>query len=264
MELISIIIGLAGFLFGVYAYYKNRESSELTVVYSNELIEGKQKPGVEMLYLGEPVSDFIRYEITLFNSGRGELRTADFEKGVAVAFDKLQVVSHSPIFSSEGVNTEYQVSDQSVSINFGRLKRNNHMTFEVLTGAHNSDLNPPIINAELIRGKPLKLHQQRFEKEQGDEKYQVLVKYLGVVGLSAFVGTLLLIISVYGKYKALFVEQKIGLREQLNILLSVDSLLWFAVFLVSMVLLIFAYQSLKFLSPKFRRYKFEQLIQNKH
>ena len=259
-----MIIGLAGFLFGVYAYYKNRVTKELTAVYSSELIEGKQKPGVEMLYLGEPVSDFVRYEITLFNSGRSELRPVDFQDGLAVSFDNLQVVSNHPTYASAGIEPDYQVGDQEIVIGFGRFSRNNHITFEVLTGAHSSDLNPPVIKAELINGKPIKLQYQTFEKEAGHKKYQALVKHLSLIGGAFGVGLILLIISFYSKYNELLAGRDIGLREQLNILLSVNSLLWFSVFLVSLTLLLFSYESLLVLSPKFRRYKFEQLIQNKH
>lgn len=264
MELISIIIGLAGFLFGAYAFYKNRAVKELTVIYSNQLIEGKHKPGVEMLYLGKPVSDFIRYQITLFNSGRGELRPVDFEKSVVVGFENLQVVSHTPTFSSKGVKPEYKVNEENIDINFDRLKRNNHITFEILAGAHSQALNPPIVGAELIRGKPLNVHRQVFGKEASDKKYQALVKHLGVISMSFLAGLLLLLASFYSKYQAFLSGKEISLREQFNVLMSVDSLLWFAVFLVAMVLLIFSYESLKVLSPKFQRYKFEQLIQNKH
>ena len=263
MELISIIIGLAGFLFGAYAYYKNRVTKELTVVYSSELIEGKQKPGVEMLYLGKPVSDFIRYKITLFNSGSGMIRPVDLQDGLAVHFDNLHVVSNHPSYSSEGVDPQYKVNDQDINIEFGRLKRNNHITFEVLTGAHSGELISPVITAELINGKSIKLHQQSFEKEPDHKKYQALVKHLGVIGAAFGVGLILLITSFYSKYNELLAGKNIELREQLNILFSVNSLLWFFAFLVSLTLLLFSYESLRVLSPKFRRYKFEQLIQNK-
>ena len=264
MELISIIIGLAGFLFGAYAYYKNRATKELTVIYSSELIEGKQKPGVEMLYLGKPISDFVRYEITLFNSGRGELRPVDFQKGIAVRFDNLQVVSNHQTYASKGIEADYQVNDHDINIGFGRFKRNNHITFEVLAGAHSRDLNPPVVSAELINGKPIKLHHQSFEQEVSDQKYQALVKHLGIICGAFIIGLILLITSFYSKYSELLAGADIDLREQLNVLLSVNSLLWFFAFLVSMVLLIFSYESLRVLSPKFQRYKFEQLVQNKH
>lgn len=264
MELISIIIGLSGFLFGIYAYYKNREVSELTIVYSNELIEGKQKSGVEMLYLGEPVSDFIRYDITLFNSGRGTLKPEDFKGAITFDFDSLQVVSQTPIFSTEDANPDYQVNEKNISVNFEKLKQNDHISFETLTGGHGVILKPPVVNAELRRGKSLKIYQQRFEKEPSNEKYQRFLKYLCLVGGVTSVGLLLFFISAYEKYKVLLEKGVTGFREQLNILLSINSLLWFSVFLISLVLLIFAYQSLKFLGPKFRRCKFEQLIQNKH
>ncbi len=264
MELISIIIGLAGFLFGAYAFYKNRAVKELTVIYSNQLIEGKSKPGVEMLYLGEPVSDFMRYEITLFNSGKGVLRPVDFKKPLAVSFENLQIVSQHPHFSSDGVEPEFQVSEQEIGVDFKRLRRNDYIRFEVLTGAHSKALTPPLVQNELFSGKPLKVHQQVFDEESNNKRYQALVRHLAAIGGAFFVGVLLLAASFYSKYQVLFVDNSLALRDQMEILLRIESLPWFGVFILALILLAFAYESLKVLSAKFRRYKFEQFIQNEH
>lgn len=264
MELISIIIGLAGFLFGIYAFYKNRAVKELTVIYANELIEGKHKPGVEMLYLGEPVSDFVRYEITLFNSGKGVLHPRDFREALAIGFENRQIVSQHITFASEGTEPTFRVNEQSVEVDFNALKRNQYIRFDVLTGAHSRELNPPVIEAELVQGKPLYLHQQAFDKEENYKKYQALVRHLGIIAAAFFAGLVMMLAASFTKYQALAAKGDTGLREQLDLILRVNSPLWFAVFVLALVLLIFAYESTKVLSPKFRRYKFEQLIQNKY
>ena len=264
MELISIIIGVAGFIFGVYAYFRNRVTKELTVIYSSELIEGNQKPGVEMLYLGKPISDFIRYQITLFNSGRNDLRLVDFQDGLAITFNNLQTVSNHLIYSSAGDEPHFKLNDHDLSVDFKRIKPNNHVTFEVLVGGHTNQLTPPNVAAKLINGKSIKLHPQVFNQTEGDQKYKALVKHLGLISIAFVTGLLLLLISFYSKYNELIAGREIELREQLNILLSVNSLLWFSVFIISLVLLLFSYESLKVLSPKFQHYKFEQLVQNKH
>lgn len=264
MELVSIIFGIAGFIFGAYAYYRNRATKELTVIYSSELIEGKQKPGVEMLYLGEPISDFLRYQITLFNSGKSDLRPADFQDGLAIGFDNLQVVSNHLIYSSDEDKPDFKLEDHHVGVDFTSIKPNNHVTFEVLVGGHTSHQAPPTVGAELVNGKPIKLHPQAFRPTEGDQKYKALVRHLGLIFGAFIAGLLLLIVAFYNKYNQLIAGREIELREQFNILLSVNSLIWFSVFIVSLVLLIFSYESLKVLSPKFLHYKFEQLVQNKH
>ncbi|PWQ97823.1 hypothetical protein [Leucothrix pacifica] len=263
MELISIIIGIAGFLFGAYAYYKNRLTKELTIIYSSELIEGKQKPGVEMLYLGEPISDFIRYQITLFNSGKEDLKAADFENELVIAFDSLQVVSHHLTYSGSASEPAFELDDHAVTVGIEPIKPNNHITFEVLTGGHSKQLNPPEVSAKLVKGKPIKLHQQAFTKTESNQKYKALVKDLGLITGAFLAGLLLLGISFYSKYNESLVGREIDLREQLNILLTVESLLWFCMFIVSLVLLFFSYESLKVLSSRFQNYKFEELVQNK-
>jgi len=264
LELVSIVIGVAGLAFGLYAYYRNRLIKELTVIYSNQLIEGQHKPGVEMLYLGKPISDFIRYQVTFFNSGSVDIRPEDFKAPLKLGFDNLQVVSHTPIFASDAAKPEYQVSEQDVDVNFEVLKRNDHITFEVLTGSHSNTLTPPLCDAELIKGSPLKLHQQSFEPDSSNGKYLALTKHLALIVGTLLAGLTLLGISFYNKYQALLAGKEVSAHEQLNLLVSVNSLLWFVVFLISMVLIIFAYESAKVLSPKFRRYKFEQLVQNKN
>lgn len=264
MELISIIFGVAGFLFGAYAFYKNRVTKELTVIYSSELIEGKKKPGVEMLYLGKPISDFLRYQITLFNSGRGDLQAGDFQDELTISFDNLQVVSNHLIYSDNEDEPRFNLKDHDISVEFVRIKPNNHVTFEVLVGGHTNHLAPPVVDAKLLNGKPIKLHQQVFRESEGDQKYKALVKHLGLISGAFLAGLVLLILSFLNKYNELLVGREFELREQLNILLSVNSLLWFSVFVISLVLLIFSYESLKVLSSKFQQYKFEQLVQNKH
>lgn len=264
MELISIIFGIAGFIFGAYAYYKNRVTKELTVIYSSELIEGKQKPGVEMLYLGKPISDFLRYQITLFNSGRGDLRPVDLQDGLAVGFDNMQIVSNHLTYSNDGDEASFQLKDHDINVDFTRIKPNNHVTFEVLVGGHTKQITPPTVDARLVSGKPIKLHTQTFKQTESDQMYKALVKHLGLISGAFIVGLLLLIMSFSSKYNQLIAGREIELREQLNILLSVNSLLWFFVFITSLVLLLFSYESLKVLSSKFLHYKFEQLVQNRH
>ncbi|MGB1311635.1 MAG: hypothetical protein ACPG47_10500 [Leucothrix sp.] len=263
MELISLLIGVAGFLFGLFMYVKNRSSQEMTVIYANQLLEAKSGQGVEMLYLGEPVTHLIRYDMTVFNSGSKGIRLGDFKSGLTLGFDNLGIVSQTAGFSSEGVKPEYTTDSDAIGIDFEFMKPNDHMTFEVLAGGLSGDLPPPICDSRLSNDKSVKIHQQAFDEETRNSKYDGLVKHLGVALVALCAGVVLFGIAFFSKYQAYFAGKELAFREQLAVLLSVDSLPWFLLFIVSMILLLFAYESAKVIAPKFRRYKFEQLIQNR-
>ena len=263
MESISLLIGIAGFLFGLFMYVKNKTTREMTVIYSNQLIEAKSGQGVEMLYLGEPVSHLIRYDITLFNSGSKGIRLSDFKSGLKLGFENLGVVSQTAGFGSLGVQPKYTTNAEEIDIGFEFMKPNDHMSFEVLAGGLTGDLTPPVCDSQLGSDRALKIHEQVFDEETRNSKYDGLVKHLGVAAAALFVGIVALAVAFFSKYQAYFSGNTLDLREQLVVLLSVDSLPWFLLFVVSMILLFFAYESAKVVAPKFRRYKFEQLIQNR-
>lgn len=263
MELISLLIGIAGFLFGLFMYFKNRSSREITVIYANQLLEAQSGQGVEMLYLGEPVSHLARYDITVFNSGSGNVRTSDFKSGLTVGFENLGVVSQTEGFNSAGVNPQYEVGAESIDIDFEYMKPNDYMTFEVLTGGLSANLNAPVCDSQLQLGKPVKIHEQAFDDASRNSKYDGLVKQLGVAFAALCTGAVLFGVALFSKYQAHLAGQELMFREQLAVLLSVKSLPWFFLFLISLILLFFAYETAKVISPKFRRYKFEQLIHNR-
>ena len=263
LELISLAIGIAGFLFGLFMYFRNRSSQEITVIYSNRLLESKRGQGVEMLYLGEPVSHLVRYDITLFNSGSKGIRLGDFKEGLTLGFDDLGVVSHTPGFVSEGAKPNYTINSEDIDIDFEYLKPNDHMTFEVLAGGLRGGLRPPLCESQLRNGGAVKVHEQLFDEETRNSKYDGLVKHLGIAAAALCTGIVLFIIAFFSKYQAYFAGKELAMREQLSVLFTVESLPWFFLFLVSMILLFFAYESAKVIAPKFRRYKFEQLIQNR-
>ena len=263
MEIISLIIGIAGFLFGLFMYFKNRTSQELTIIYSNHLLDAKRGQGVEMLYLGEPVSQLVRYDITVFNSGSKEIRLGDFSSGLSLSFENLGVVSQTAGFNTPTIKPDYTINAEAIDIEFESMKPNEHMTFEVLTGGQNSTLTPPLCESQLLKGPAVKIHKQVFDEESRNSKYDGLVKHLGVAAAALGLGIVLFVIAFFSKYQAYFAGQELALREQLAVLLRVESLPWFFLFLVSIILLFFAYESAKVIAPKFRRYKFEQLIQNR-
>ena len=263
MELISLVIGFAGFCFGLFMYFKNRSSQEMTVIYSNRLLEAKHGQGVEMLYLGEPVSDLIRYDITVFNSGSKDIHSSDFNAGLTVGFKNLGVVSQTAEFNTPSVNPNYTVNAETIDIDFELMKPNDHMTFEVLAGGQSGNLTPPVCESQLLKGPAVKIHKQAFEEESRNSKYDGLVKHLGVAAAALSGGVLLFIIAFFSKYQAYIADQELAIRQQLAVLLRVESLPWFFLFIISMILLFFAYESIKVVAPKFRRYKFEQLIQNR-
>ena len=152
---------------------------------------------------------------------------------------------------------------ESIDIDFALMKPNDHMTFEVLTGGLSGDLTPPICDSQLNNDKVVTIHEQVFDETTRNSKYDGLVKHLGVAVAALCVGIVLFGVAFFSKYQAFFAGKELAIREQLSILLSVDSLPWFFLFVVSMILLFFAYESSKVIAPKFRRYKFEQLIQNR-
>ncbi len=244
-------------------YLKNRSSQEMTVIYSNKILEAKSGQGVEMMYLGEPVTDLVQYDVTVFNSGSKEIRLSDFKSGLQLAFKDLGIVSQTPGFSTEGVKPEYKVSPESIDIAFEFMRPNDHMTFEVLAGGRSGKLTPPVCDATLSNDRIVKIHQQAFDEVSRNSKYDGLVKQLGVAFVSLCLGIILFGVSFFSKYREYFAGKELAMREQLAVLLSVESLPWFFLFVVSMILLFFAYESAKVIAPKFRRYKFEQLIQNR-
>lgn len=263
MELFSLIIGIAGFTFGLFMYLKNRTSQEVTIIYSNQLLTAKSGQGVETLYLGEPVTHLIRYDITVFNSGNKSIQARDFESGLTLHFDHLGVVSHTPEYASATINPAYTANAGSIEIDFERMKPNDYMTFEVLTGGLRGDLNPPRCDSPLSSAQEVKIHEQVFDEATRNSKYHGLVKHLGVAFIALCVGVVLFVVAFNSKYQAYFVGNSLAIREQLAVLLRVESLPWFFLFLISTVLLLFAYESAKVIAPKFRRYKFEQLIHNR-
>ena len=245
MELISLAIGIAGFLFGLFMYFKSRSPQEITIIYANRLLESKSGQGVEMLYLGEPVSQLVRYDITVFNSGRKEVRTGDFKSDLQLGFENLGVVSQTAEFDSPSVKSHYETRSEEIEIGFEYMKPNDHMTFEVLTGGLSGALTAPVCYSRLRSGGIVKVHNQVFDEA------------------SLCVGIVLFSIVFYSKYQAYFAGKELALREQLAMLLKIESLTWFALLVVSLILLLFAYESAKAIAPKFRLYKFEQLIQNR-
>ncbi len=235
----------------------------MTVIYSNRLLEAKHGQGVEMLYLDEPVSDLIRYDITVFNSGSKDIRPSDFNAGLRVGFKNLGVVSQTAEFNTPSVNPNYTINAETIDIDFELMKPNDHMTFEVLAGGRSSDLTPPICESQLLKGPAVKIHKQAFDEESRNSKYDGLVKHLGVTAAALSAGVVLFAVSFFSKYQAYFADQQLAVREQLAVLLQVESIPWFIMFIISMILLFFAYETIKVIAPKFRRYKFEQLIQNR-
>ena len=244
-------------------YFKNRSSREMTVIYANQLLEAKSGQGVEMLYLGEPVTHLIRYDITVFNSGSKGIRVGDFKSGLKLGFENLGIVSQTAGFDSTGVKPEYQTGSETIEIDFELMKPNDHMTFEVLTGGQSGDLTPPFCDSQLSNDRVVKIHEQVFDEETRNSKYDGLVKHLGVAVAALCAGVVLFIVAFFSKYQAYLADKELAIREQLAVLLRVESLPWFFLFLISMILLFFAYESAKVIAPKFRRYKFEQLIQNR-
>lgn len=244
-------------------YLKNRSSQEMTVIYSHQLLEAKSGQGVEMLYLGEPVTHLSRYDITVFNSGSKGIRASDFRSNLKLGFENLGIVSQTFGFDSPGVKPKYNMSAEAIEIDFEFMKPNDHMTFEVLAGGLSSNLEPPVCDSQLNNDKAVQIHEQVFDEASRNSKYDGLVKHLGVAVAALCAGVVLFLVAFYSKYQAYFVGKELAIREQLAILLSVESLPWFLLFLVSMILLFFAYESVKVIAPKFRRYKFEQLVQNR-
>lgn len=261
MEWISIIIGVAGFLFGIYAYLKNRSVKALTVIYSNTLIEANSPSGVELVFLETPVSHFIRYQITLFNHGNKTLYPQDFREPLKLEFKDMELVSHTEQFSSDEVNPIFVEKAHDLVINFDHIAPNQHITFEVLAGTHSAKLLPPVCNAEIIEGESIALHEQVFFEEE-NRHYQALSSHLGMVLGSGLLGLVLLIIAGFSKYQSLLAVQSAPIITQLELLCRVESTPMFLVFLVALVLLFYAYETAKVLKPKLRRYKFEQFIQH--
>ena len=261
MEWISIIIGVAGFLFGIYAYLKNRSVKALTVIYTNTLIEANNPSGVELVYLETPVSHVIRYEITLFNHGNKTLYPQDFREPLKIGFENMELVSHTEQFSSEGVNPVFVEKAHDLVINFDHLSRNQHITFEVLAGTNSPKLLPPVCTAEIIEGQPITFHQQGFLGES-NLHYQALSRHLGMVLAAGGAGLVLLLIAAFSKYQSMAAVQSATPITQLERLFRVESVPMFLVFMVALVLLFYAYETAKVLKPKLRRYKFEQFIQH--
>ena len=265
MELILIIIGVLVALLGASVYYKGKRANELTLIYSNRLIKSTPNEGVEMLYLGKPISHFVRYEITLFNSGHHDITPADFfpEPELAFHFNDLQVISQKAGFGSEGTVPHYQIESPEVVVYFERLKPNQHMTVEVLTGSHHDQLTPPVCDSVLRGGGQVKLHHQLFDQADAHKRYRHLTKHTALMMLSFVVGITGLFAGLYSKFQAYFVGKQISTEQQFIHLFSVESLPWLAVSIVSIIALLYSYECLKVIAPKFRYYKFEHLIQNR-
>ncbi|PWQ94239.1 hypothetical protein [Leucothrix arctica] len=265
MELIIIIIGVLVAVFGASVYYKGKRTNELTLIYSNKLIESTANECVEMLYLGKPTSHFVRYEITLFNSGNRDITPSDFfpEPELAFHFNDLQVISEKAGFANEGTVPHYQIESPEVVVYFERLKPNQHMTVEVLTGSHHDQLTPPVCDSVLRGGHPVKLHHQLFDQADAHKRYRHLTKHTALMMLSFAIGTTGLFTGLYSKFQTYFVGKQISAEQQFIHFFSVDSLPWLAVSIVSIIALLYSYECLKVISPKFRRYKFEHLIQNR-
>ena len=233
------------------------------MIYSNKVLEAKGGQGVEMMYLGEPVTDLIHYDVTLFNSGSKEIRLGDFKSGLQLEFEDLGIVSQTPGFSTTGVKPQYKVSPEKIDIAFESLRPNDHMMFEVLAGGRSGKLTPPVCASQFGNARSVRIHQQDFDEASRNSKYDGLVKQLGVAFAALCAGIMLFGVSFFSKYQAYFAGKELAMREQLAVLLRVESLPWFLLFIISMILLFFAYESAKVIAPKFRHYKFEQLIQNR-
>ena len=265
LELVLIIIGVLAAVYGASVYFKGKQKHELTLIYSNKLIKMNPNEGVEMLYLGKPISHFVRYEITLFNSGHREITPASFspEPELAFHFQNMQVISQKAGFASEGTVPHYQIESPEVVVYFEHLKPNQHMTVEVLTGSHEGQFTPPICHTRLSDGGQVKLHQQVFDDTDNHARYRQLTKHTAVMMLSFAFGVTGLLAGLHSKFQAYFSGKQLAFEQQFVNVFSVNSLPWLAVSIVSIIALLFSVECLKVIAPKFRRYKFEQLIQNK-
>ena len=265
LGLILIITGVLAAILGVFVYFKSKRVSELTLIYSNKVIETTPNEGVEMLYLDRPISHFVRYEVTMFNSGNRDITPADFapEPELAFHFKDLQVVSETAGFASEGTVPHYQIESPEVVVYFETLKPNQHMTVEVLTGSHDSNTSAPICNSIVLGGGRVKLHHQVFDEADAYVRYRHLTKHTALMMCSFAAGVTGLVAGLYSKFQANVEGKAIGIEELFIRLFSVDSLPWLAVSMVSIIALLFSLECLKVIAPKFRRYKFEQLIQNR-
>lgn len=265
LEFILIIIGLLAAVCGAAVYYKSKRLKELTLIYSHKLIEANPNEGVEMLYLGKPVSHFVRYEITVFNSGNRDIKQSDFspEPELAFHFSDLQVISETAGFSSEGTVPHYQIESPEVVVYFERLKPNQHMTVEVVTGSHHSKITPPICNSSIVNGERVKLHHQVFDDTDSHIRYRHLTKHTALMMFSFALGVTGLLTGLYSKYQAYVVGKQLGFEQLFVHFFSVSSLPWLAVSIVSVIAIVFSFECMKVMKPKFTRYKFEQLIQNR-
>ncbi|RVU83312.1 hypothetical protein EOL70_16410 [Leucothrix sargassi] len=262
MALFLIIITVLVVIAAVLAYINGKRRNELTLIYSNKLIETKPQKGVETLYLGKPISHFVRYEITIFNSGNRDIKPADFlpEPELAFHFNDLQVVSQVAGFSSEGVVPHYQIESPEVVVYFERLKPNEHMSVEVLTGSHSGKLSAPVFDSSL-KGGEVKLHHQVFDAADSHARYRQLTQHIAVMMGAFALGFTGLVAGLYSKFKS--DVSSVDIMQQVVQFFSVDSVWWIILPLLSLTALLFSFECLKVIAPKFRRYKFEQLVQNK-
>lgn len=265
MGLMLIITVLLAAVLGAAVYYRRKRLNELTLIYSNKLIETSPQDGVEMLYLGKPMSHFVRYQITLFNSGNRDITPSHFapEPELAFHFNNLQVVSEKAGFASEGTVPHYQIESPEVVVYFEKLKPNQHMTVEVLTGSHSSVLTPPVCNSVVRGGNKVKLHHQVFDEDDAHARYRHLTKHTALMMLSFALGATGLVAGLYSKFQAYVVGKQLSFEQLFIHFFSVDSLPWLAVSIASVIALLYSLECFKVVTPKFRRYKFEQLIQNR-
>jgi len=266
LELTLIIAGVLIAIIGGTIYVKSGlMRKELTLIYSSKLIETKPNEGVEMLYLDKPISHFIRYEITLFNSGNRDIKPADFapEPELAFHFNDAQVVSEKAGYASEGAVPHYQIESPEVVAYFEKLKPNQYMTVEIFTGSHSSKLTPPVCNAVVRHGSRVRLHEQVFDDSDNHARYRHLTKHTALMMLSFALGVSGLAAGLYSKYQTYFAGKELGFEQQFIQFLSIDSWMWIGISGVSIIALLFSIECLKVIAPKFRRYKFEHLIQNR-
>jgi hypothetical protein len=131
MEVISTVVGIAGFILGIYFYYEGKKSPELTFSVNPvklEIVSAGQATKLVVSFIGKAVeSDITSTQVALWNQGKAPIRRADLlTKSVVIYTDPK-----TPILEATIIKTSRDIIQLSLSqdeLQEGRIP----LTWEIL------------------------------------------------------------------------------------------------------------------------------------
>lgn len=145
ISIISIIVAIA---VSYYFYSRTKRSKNITVVYSDTLLQSRSHPGVTILFEDRSIENLFSLQLEIINNGNIEVRKSDIpnKKPPRIQFaDHLHIISGSVARQSNpscDFSHVIQRENKCISFDFSHLNPSDGVTLEVLVD-YQAGIKPP-------------------------------------------------------------------------------------------------------------------------